>query len=84
VRTRSIDPGDIVLCCKQGRVFYAVVLGHGVGGILNVRPLERGIAYRQVSASEISDHWAHTASTRRADRPARGQIGLDFEKPTPR
>jgi hypothetical protein len=78
MRTRSIQPGDIVLCNRSGRVFHAKVIGAGAGGTLTVAPIERNIRHRQVKASEITDHWAHTVVTRREDRAAPGQTKLDL------
>lgn len=78
MRTRSIAPGDIVLCNKRGRLFHARVIGAGVAGGLTVQPIERGISYRQASAGEIVEHWAHVVATRRQDRPPDGQIALDL------
>lgn len=75
VRTRAIHPGDVVLVNKRGRVFHAKVHGVAAGGGFDVAPIERGISYRHVKASEITDHWAHS-STRRDGRPPTGQMEL--------
>ena len=56
MRTRSIQPGDIVYANKKGRLFHANVLGAGDGGVLIVEPIEHNISYRQLKASEISEH----------------------------
>ena len=81
MRTRSIQPGDIVLCNKGGRPFYAKVIGAGAGGTLNVEPLERNVRHRQVKAAEIADHWAHAVATRREDRAPQAQTTLDLQPP---
>ena len=78
MRTRSIQPGDIICCNKGGRLFHAKVTGAGDGGMLTVQPIERNISYRQVKASEISEHWAHNVAARREDRPPRAQTVLDL------
>ncbi|MEA2219259.1 MAG: hypothetical protein QOJ35_1885 [Solirubrobacteraceae bacterium] len=78
MRTRSIQPGDIVLCDKRGRLFHARVIGARAGGGLTVQPIERGISYRQVAAADISDHWAHAVSTRREDRRPSAQTAMDL------
>lgn len=77
MRTRSINPGDIVRVNKRGRIFHAHVRGVSHGG-LTIEPLERGISYRQVSPREVIDHWAHNLSTRREDRPDPGQARLEL------
>lgn len=77
VRTRAINPGDIVLVNKRGRIFHAKVRGAAAGGGFDVAPIERGITYRHVKAGEITDHWPHAAATRRAGRPPPGQISFD-------
>jgi hypothetical protein len=81
MRTRSIQPGDIVYANKKGRFFHAKVLGAGDGGMLIVEPIERNISYRQLRASEISEHWTHTVATRRTGRQAPAQTTLDLALP---
>jgi hypothetical protein len=78
MRTRSIQPGDIVFCNKSGRPFYAKVIGAGARGTLVVEPIERNVRHRQVKAAEIADHWAHVAATRREDRTPQAQTTLDL------
>jgi hypothetical protein len=73
--TRSVQPGDIVLVNRRGRIFHATVRGVAIGGGFAVAPIERGIAVRHVDAGEITDHWAHS-STRRDGRPPTGQMEL--------
>ena len=76
MRTRSVQPGDIVLVSKRGRVFHATVRGVAAGGGFAVAPIERGISYRHVSASEIGAHWARSGA-RRETRPPPGQMDFD-------
>jgi len=76
MRTRSVQPGDIVLVSKRGRIFHATVRGVAAGGGFEVAPIERGISYRHVKASEITDHWAHSGA-RREGRPPTGQMGFE-------
>jgi hypothetical protein len=78
MRTRSIQSGDIVLCNKRGRPFYARVIGAAAGGTLTVEPIERNVRHRQVAAAEIADHWAHAVATRREDRAPQAQTTLDL------
>jgi len=78
MRTRAIQPGDIVFCNKGGRLFHAKVIGTGAAGALNVEPIERNISYRQIRASEIADHWTHRIATRREDRRDDEQTALDL------
>lgn len=78
MRTHAIQPGDIVYCNKGGRLFHAKVIGAGAAGTLIVQPIERNISYRQVKASEIAEHWAHSVTTRREDRLPQTQITLDL------
>jgi hypothetical protein len=65
MRTRAVQPGDIVLVTKRGRIFHAHVRGVAAGGGFEVAPIERGITYRNVKAGEI-----------REGRPAPGQLGF--------
>jgi hypothetical protein len=76
MRTRSVQPGDIVLVTKRGRIFHAIVRGVAAGGGFEVAPIERGISYRHVRASEITEHWARSG-TRREGRPPAGQMGFE-------
>lgn len=76
MRTRSIQPGDIVLVNKRGRIFHATVRGVAATGGFDVAPIERGISYRHVKASEIGDHWAQSGE-RRTGRQPTGQLGFD-------
>jgi hypothetical protein len=78
MRTRAIQPGDIVFCNKGGRLFHAKVVGTGATGALSIEPIERNISYRQVRPSEIADHWTHRLATRREDRRGDDQTALDL------
>jgi hypothetical protein len=81
VRTRGIRPGDVVIVSKRGRVFYARVLGAGAAGGLTVEPLDRRMSWRQASAREVIDHWAHTRPEH-AERQPDSQLSLDGVGPT--
>lgn len=76
MRTRAIQPGDLVKVNKRGRVFYARVLGAGAMGGLSVEPLDRRVSWRQATAREVIDHWTH-ARRELGERPAEGQLSLD-------
>ena len=76
MRTQTIHRGDLVLVSKRGRLFHARVAGLGATGGFAVVPIERDVPYRQVSAREVVDHWAHSAPTRDPE-PAAGQISFD-------
>ena len=78
MRTRGIEPGDLVLVNKRGRVFHARVraVDH-VEGVLRVDPLERNIFYRDASAREIADHWRHAGRPRDEGRQPPEQLDLN-------
>jgi hypothetical protein len=78
MRTRSIQPGDIVYANKKGRLFHAKVVGTSGDGVLIVEPIEHNISYRQLRASEIAEHWTHTATTPRQDRRPPTQTTFDL------
>lgn len=63
----SVRPDDIVRVNKKGRVFEAVVLAKGKGG-LKIEPIQRGITYTTASAREVIYHWAKRGRPRRAQR----------------
>jgi hypothetical protein len=71
-----INPGDLVLVSRNGRLFHARVRGRDASGGYAIEPIERGISYRHAAAREIVDHWAHTREAR-PERPAPGQLPLD-------
>jgi hypothetical protein len=76
VRARSIQPGDIVLINRRGRMFHAKVRGEAPDGAFVVEPIERGISYRHVRSREIVDHWPHRRD-RGADEPPASQWSFD-------
>lgn len=77
MRTRAIAPGDLVLVNKRGRLFHARVLGTGSAGGLSLEPLDRRITWRQATAREVIDHWAH-ARRDRGDQPDSAQMAFDY------
>jgi hypothetical protein len=81
MRTRSIQPGDIVYANKKGRLFHANVIGAGARGMLIVKPIQRNISYRQLTPSEIAEHCTYTLATRREDRTPPAQTTLDLSLP---
>ena len=64
MRVRGIEPGDLVLVNKRGRLFHARVRSVDPTGVLRVDPIERNISYREASAREIADHWRHAGRPR--------------------
>ena len=76
MRTRGIDPGDLVLVNKRGRLFHARVRSIDPNGTLRVDPLERNISYREATPREIADHWRH-AGRPREDRQPPEQLDLN-------
>jgi hypothetical protein len=76
VRSRRINPGDVVLVSRKGRLFHAKVKGRDATGGFAVEPIERNISYRHAAPREIVDHWAHTAEAR-PPGPPDGQLRLD-------
>jgi hypothetical protein len=73
---RLINPGDLVLVSRSGRLFHARVRGRDASGGYAIEPIERGVRNRRAAAGEIVDHWAHTREAR-PDRPAPGQLALE-------
>jgi hypothetical protein len=61
----GIREGDLVLCDVRGVRFHAYVQAREDHG-LDVRPIERGISYRHVTAHQVIAHWR-----RSKDRSAR-------------
>jgi hypothetical protein len=66
MNTAGIHPGDLVLCDVRGARFHAYVKEHTDGG-LAVRPIERGITYRQVTARQVIAHWRRSKQSRASD-----------------
>jgi hypothetical protein len=77
MRVRGIDPGDIVLVNKRGRLFHARVRAVEPSGVLRLEPLERHISYREATAREIVDHWRHAGRPRADGRPHPEQLDLN-------
>jgi hypothetical protein len=76
MRVRGIDPGDLVLVNKRGRLFHARVRSVDPNGTLRLEPLERNVSYREAAPREVADHWRH-AGRPRADRPPPEQLDLN-------
>ena len=77
MRIRGIEPGDLVLVNKRGRVFHARVRAVDRTGNLRLEPLERNISYREASAREIADHWRHAGRPRDDARQPPEQLDLN-------
>ncbi len=77
MRMRGIDPGDLVLVNKRGRLFHARVRAVDPSGTLRVEPLERNISYREATAREIADHWRHAGRPREEGRQPPEQLDLN-------
>jgi hypothetical protein len=52
----GIKSGDIVMCDRMGRVFYAIVIERHERG-LEVEPIDRRVACRRVKAREVLGIW---------------------------
>ena len=52
----AVKSGDIVLCDRMGRRFYAVVVERH-GRELEVEPIDRRVTYRRVKAREVLGIW---------------------------
>ena len=78
MRTSSIRAGDIVYASKRGLLFHAKVVEVDAGGSLLVEPIERNISYRHLQASEITEHWSRSSSTRRTAREPKAQATLEL------
>jgi hypothetical protein len=77
MRSRSINPGDVVRINKRGHLFYALVRGVGPVGMA-IEPLQRNVSHRQASVRDVVDHWSHNVATRREDRHSDAQTTLDL------
>jgi hypothetical protein len=53
---------------KRGRRFHALVLSLEPDEGLELRPLQRGITFRQATAREVVDHWSHARPWERDGR----------------
>jgi len=52
----GVKGGDIVLCDRMGRVFYAIVIER-YERELAVEPIDRRVTYRRVKAREVLGVW---------------------------
>ena len=52
----GVKSGDIVLCDRMGRVFYALVVERRERE-LEVDPIDRRVTYRRVKAREVLGLW---------------------------
>ncbi len=52
----AVKRGDIVLCDRMGRRFYAIVVERH-GRELEVEPIDRRVTYRRVKAREVLGIW---------------------------
>ncbi len=52
----GVKSGDIVLCDRMGRVFYAIVIERRERE-LEVDPIDRRVSYRRVKAREVLGVW---------------------------
>ncbi len=57
MRLQGIRAGDLVLCDVKGRRFHAEVTTSPTGAELEIRPLQRAITYRRVTARSVLEHW---------------------------
>lgn len=76
MRLRGINPGDLVLVNKRGRLFHARVRQVETDR-LRVDPLERNVSYREATAHEIADHWRHAGRPKADDRQPPEQLDLN-------
>jgi hypothetical protein len=52
----GVKSGDIVLCDRMGRVFYAIVVERHEREV-EVEPIDRRVTYRRVKAREVLGIW---------------------------
>jgi hypothetical protein len=76
MRLRGINPGDLVLVNKRGRLFHARVRQVEAERI-RVDPLERNVSYREATAHEIADHWRHAGRPQSTDKQPPEQLDLN-------
>ena len=64
----AVRSGDIVLCNRLGREFFAIVVERQ-GRELDVDPIDRRVTYRRVKAREVLGVWrkSRTQSDRAAE-----------------
>ena len=68
----GVKSGDIVLCDRMGRVFYAIVVERHERE-LEVDPIDRRITYRRVKAREVLGIWR---KSRAQDSRSTETVGL--------
>jgi hypothetical protein len=66
----GVKSGDIVLCDRMGRVFYAIVIERHERE-LEIDPIDRRVTYRRVKAREVLGIW----------RKSRAQNGRAIARP---
>jgi hypothetical protein len=67
----GVKSGDIVLCDRMGRVFYAIVKARHERE-LEVEPIDRRVTYRRVKPREVLGVWRKSrAQNGRAAEPLR-------------
>ena len=69
----AVKSGDIVLCDRMGRRFYAVLVERH-GRELEVEPIDRRVTYRRVKAREVLGIW-------RKSRVQNGRAGSAVRPP---
>jgi hypothetical protein len=74
--TLAGEAGDIVLCDRMGRVFYALVVERHERE-LDVDPIDRRVTYRRVKAREVLGIW-------RKSRAQNGRVIARPGAPNPR
>jgi hypothetical protein len=52
----GVNSGDIVLCDRMGRVFYAIVIERHERE-LKVEPIDRRVTYQRIKAREVLGIW---------------------------
>jgi hypothetical protein len=60
----GIHPGDIVQADVKGRIFYATVETGPLGGAITVRPHDRNVTWRNLTARQIVGHYRKRAGSR--------------------
>lgn len=60
----SVEPDDLVLVQRKGRVFYARVRGVERLGRLTITPLDPSVRVRSVNVDELRGHWSYRGDPR--------------------
>jgi hypothetical protein len=68
VRLAGVGLGDLVLVSKGGRPVYGEVVELRQG-VVQFRPLCRGVSWRHASAREVVAHWRRAAGSAGPDDP---------------